>query len=160
MASSREKLLAASKKNYQEQKQSTEQPTLVTGVVEQLNTMDQKEPFLSAIPVPQEEPVVKPVLNEIPEKPVAKPVLNETPERPVVNENSYLRQNDFIEANGNTKGSATISFDKKKKETRSVRKCFLITPSLNKKLVALAKSMDVSENDILNDILKQVFDNM
>ena len=148
MASSREKLLAASKRNYEEQKQTSEQPTLVTGVVNQLNTMEEKTPLvLDTQPVPKEEPSLTPKSTLTTSKAtMEKEILPEPSQKQV--ERSDLK----------TKSSPVVLFEKKVKENRSVRKCFLITPSINNELVGMAKRLGVSENDLINNILKQVFD--
>ena len=64
------------------------------------------------------------------------------------------------DANITTSIAAPISFTKKKKETRSVHKNFLITRTLDEKLSKLAAKLDVSQNDLINDILTQVFNSI
>lgn len=54
--------------------------------------------------------------------------------------------------------SSKFSFETKKKEPKEVHKNFLIPRTLNDKYVALAKEMGVSENELFNEILKQVFE--
>ena len=44
----------------------------------------------------------------------------------------------------------------KKKQTKCVRKCFLITPEMDDKLKKMAQNYDTSENEIINQILSQV----
>lgn len=56
--------------------------------------------------------------------------------------------------------TASFTVQKKIKETRSVHKSFLITPTLDKKLQKLSTEMNVSQNDLLNDILTQVFNSI
>ena len=43
-----------------------------------------------------------------------------------------------------------------KKQTKSIRKCFLITPEMDDKLKKLANEYETSENEIINQILSQV----
>ena len=43
-----------------------------------------------------------------------------------------------------------------KKQTKSIRKCFLITPEMDDKLKKMAEEYDTSENEIINQILAQV----
>ena len=43
-----------------------------------------------------------------------------------------------------------------KKQTKSIRKCFLITPEMDDKLKKMASDYDTSENEIINQILSQV----
>ena len=43
-----------------------------------------------------------------------------------------------------------------KKQTKSIRKCFLITPEMDDKLKKMALDYDTSENEIINQILSQV----
>ena len=49
-------------------------------------------------------------------------------------------------------------FKSEKKETRDVRKQFLLTPSLNKKLRAYSKKHKMSENDIINKLIDMLND--
>ncbi len=43
-----------------------------------------------------------------------------------------------------------------KKQTKSIRKCFLITPEMDEKLKKMAVEYGTSENEIINQILTQV----
>ena len=43
-----------------------------------------------------------------------------------------------------------------KKQTKSIRKCFLITPEMDDKLKKLSIEYETSENEIINQILSQV----
>ena len=54
--------------------------------------------------------------------------------------------------------SSKFSFETRKKEPKEIHKNVLIPRTLNDKYVALAKEMGVSENELFNEILKQVFD--
>lgn len=47
----------------------------------------------------------------------------------------------------------------RKKQTKKVRKGFLITEELNEKFGRAARELEVSENALLNEILKQVLEN-
>ena len=81
MASNRDKLRAMSKKNLEEQKQMVEQPTLVTGVVNQLNaniTEETNEPVSNQDEVLQEE-VAEPVEEVTPQPEEELIVMLETP---------------------------------------------------------------------------------
>ncbi len=51
----------------------------------------------------------------------------------------------------------SFSINLKPKEAKRIHKNFLITKSINDKLVSLAKQTGVSENEIINEILKKAF---
>lgn len=46
----------------------------------------------------------------------------------------------------------------KKKETKDVRKSFLLLPSVDEKLTSTAKKYGISQNDLINQILKNFFE--
>ncbi len=49
-------------------------------------------------------------------------------------------------------------FSKKNKETKTVHKNFLISKSMSEKFSALAKKTGRSENELFNEILRQIFE--
>lgn len=53
--------------------------------------------------------------------------------------------------------TATVALYKKIKENRSVHKNFLLTPTLAQDIAIFSKQYGVSQNDLVNDILSQVF---
>ncbi len=71
-----------------------------------------------------------------------------------------------IPANSETHASTPSQSDEKtdivrfkppvKKQTKSIRKCFLITPEMDDKLKKLSMEYETSENEIINQILSQV----
>ena len=71
-----------------------------------------------------------------------------------------------IPANSETHASMPSQSDEKtdivrfkppvKKQTKSIRKCFLITPEMDDKLKKLSIEYETSENEIINQILSQV----
>jgi len=50
----------------------------------------------------------------------------------------------------------TFTFIKKDKETRSIHKSFIVSPTTDRKFKAMAKNYNMSENELFNKILEQV----
>ena len=55
--------------------------------------------------------------------------------------------------------SLNLVFKKKEKETKSVHKSFLVTPTNAEKFKALAKANGMNENELFNELLDQIFSN-
>ena len=72
---------------------------------------------------------------------------------------SSTKQSDIVpnKSPHNEEVSASISLHKKSKETRSVKKNFLFTPTLAKKLAECADELGISQNDLVNEMLTQFF---
>jgi len=60
---------------------------------------------------------------------------------------------------GSVDMSTPVILKKKVKETRSVQKSLLLTPSLDKQIKAVSAELGMTQNDFINEVLTQVLAN-